>query len=74
MPSRTCLTCARFVYQETEEGVRPSLPVWLRLTCSRDRYSLALTAGVGLENIREKLESAGKCDQYYEAAALGVEA
>jgi hypothetical protein len=69
---RTCLTCARFVYQETEEGDRLSPPVWPRLSCSRDRYSLALTAGVGLEQILARLEAAETCDQYYEKAALGV--
>jgi hypothetical protein len=63
---RTCLSCARLIYQEAEDGDRLSAPTWPKFACARDRYSLTLDGGARLDHIRASLEAAETCDQYYD--------
>lgn len=69
---RTCLTCARFVYQEAELGVGVESDVHVVIRCARDRFALRMDQADEVA-FKKALNAAEKCDQYYEAAALGVE-
>ena len=66
---RTCLTCARFVYQEAELGVGHESDVHVVIRCSRDRFTLKMGTADEAE-FKKKLGLAETCGQYYEAAAL----
>ena len=66
---RTCLRCARYVFQQAEIGIGSEADVHAVMRCSRDRWCLNMLYATK-ECVEKALLSADTCDQFYDAKAL----